>query len=127
MTITQHSWWKNAVVYQIYPASFQDSINDGIGDLRGIIQRLDYIQSLGVDVIWVCPMYESPQVDMGYDISNYESVHAPYGTVEDMEELVAQVHDRGMRIILDLVVNHTSDQHAWYAEHSITVSFNYQS
>ncbi|KAF2174128.1 glycoside hydrolase family 13 protein [Zasmidium cellare ATCC 36951] len=116
MTITQHPWWKNAVVYQIYPTSFQDSNNDGIGDLRGIIQRLDYIQSLGVDVIWVCPMYESPQVDMGYDISNYESVHAPYGTVEDMEELVAQVHDRGMRIILDLVVNHTSDQHAWFKE-----------
>lgn len=120
MTVTQHPWWKNATVYQIYPASFQDSNNDGIGDLRGITQQLDYIQALGVDVIWICPMYESPQVDMGYDISNYEAVHAPYGTVEDMEVLIAQVHDRGMRVILDLVVNHTSDQHAWYGKQIFT-------
>lgn len=125
MTITQHPWWKNAVVYQIYPASFQDSNNDGIGDLRGMIQRLDYIQGLGVDVIWICPMYESPQVDMGYDVSNYEAVHAPYGTVEDMDELIAQVHDRGMRIILDLVINHTSDQHAWYVGQFFYVSLNH--
>lgn len=113
MTISQHPWWKDATVYQIYPASFQDSNDDGIGDLRGIINRLEYIKSIGVDVIWVCPMYQSPQVDMGYDISDYQAVHEPYGTVADMEELISKVHQLGMRIILDLVVNHTSDQHAW--------------
>ncbi|KXT15305.1 hypothetical protein AC579_2806 [Pseudocercospora musae] len=113
MTISQHPWWKDATVYQIYPASFQDSNGDGIGDLRGIINRLEYIKSIGVDVIWVCPMYQSPQIDMGYDISDYQAVHEPYGTVADMEELITKVHQLGMRIILDLVVNHTSDQHAW--------------
>jgi oligo-1,6-glucosidase len=81
-------WWKDVTVYQIYPASFNDSNNDGIGDLPGIVQKLDYIQSLGVEVIWVCPMYASPQIDMGYDISDYEAVHPPYSTVEDMEILI---------------------------------------
>ncbi|THW32610.1 alpha-glucosidase [Aureobasidium pullulans] len=112
----QHPWWKEATVYQIYPASFNDSNDDGIGDIPGITQKLDYIQSLGVDVIWVCPMYDSPQVDMGYDISDYEAVYPPYGTVQDMEVLIHEVHSRGMKIILDLVVNHTSDQHAWFKE-----------
>ncbi|KAI5270985.1 alpha-glucosidase [Aureobasidium subglaciale] len=113
---TEHPWWKEATVYQIYPASFNDSNDDGIGDIPGITQKLGYIQSLGVDVIWVCPMYDSPQIDMGYDISDYEAVYPPYGTVQDMEVLIKEVHSRGMKIILDLVVNHTSDQHAWFKE-----------
>jgi alpha-glucosidase len=110
MTVTQRPWWKDGVVYQIYPASFKDSNGDGIGDLNGIISELDYIRSIGVDVIWICPMYDSPQVDMGYDVRNYEDVYAPYGTLQDMERLIDETHNRGMRIILDLVVNHTSDQ-----------------
>ncbi|CAK3760779.1 alpha-glucosidase [Lecanosticta acicola] len=116
MTITQHPWWKNAIVYQIYPASFQDSNGDGIGDLQGIIQRLEYIKSVGADVVWICPMYQSPQIDMGYDISDYQAVHAPYGSMEDMDKLISRVHQLGMRIILDLVVNHTSDQHSWFKQ-----------
>ncbi|KAK3182214.1 hypothetical protein K4F52_006583 [Lecanicillium sp. MT-2017a] len=109
-------WWKQAVIYQIYPASFCDSNGDGVGDLPGITSKLDYIASLGVNVIWICPMYDSPQVDMGYDIANYEEVYGPYGTVEDMETLIRETHARGMRIMLDLVINHTSDQHAWFKE-----------
>jgi alpha-glucosidase len=109
-------WWKHAVVYQIYPASFCDSNGDGVGDFRGIISKLDYIADLGANVIWVCPMYDSPQVDMGYDISNYEDVYQPYGTLQDMEALIQETHARGMRIMLDLVINHTSDQHAWFKE-----------
>ncbi|KAK4032134.1 glycoside hydrolase [Parachaetomium inaequale] len=118
MTVTarEKQWWKQAVIYQIYPASFCDSNGDGIGDLPGITSKLDYIASLGVDVIWICPMYDSPQVDMGYDISNYEDVYRPYGTVQDMETLIKETHARGMRIMLDLVINHTSDQHAWFKE-----------
>ncbi|CAA9964618.1 hypothetical protein PTT_12239 [Pyrenophora teres f. teres 0-1] len=116
MTVTQRPWWKDGVVYQIYPASFKDSNGDGIGDLNGIISELDYIRSIGVDVIWICPMYDSPQVDMGYDIRDYEDVYRPYGTVQDMERLIAETHARGMKIILDLVVNHTSDQHKWFLE-----------
>lgn len=114
MTISQQPWWKDATVYQIYPASYQDSNGDGIGDLRGIISRLEYIKSVGVDVVWICPMYQSPQIDMGYDISDYQAVHEPYGTMKDMDELISKVHQLGMRIILDLVVNHTSDQHLWF-------------
>lgn len=109
MTVTQRPWWKDGVVYQIYPASFKDSNGDGIGDFEGIISELDYIRSIGVDIIWICPMFDSPQVDMGYDIRNYEDVYAPYGTLQDMERLIAETHARGMRIILDLVVNHTSN------------------
>ncbi|OGE52222.1 hypothetical protein PENARI_c011G09268 [Penicillium arizonense] len=109
-------WWKNAIIYQIYPASFKDSNNDGIGDIPGIISSLDYITSLGVDVIWLCPMYDSPQIDMGYDVADYEKVYEPYGTVEDMEVLIDACHERGLHIILDLVVNHTSDQHKWFQE-----------
>ena len=116
MAIPERPWWKDGVVYQIYPASFKDSNGDGVGDIPGITQSLDYIKSLGVDIIWICPMYKSPQVDMGYDISNYEEVYAPYGTVADMEELISQCHDRGMRILLDLFINHTSDQHQWFKE-----------
>ncbi|ORY28197.1 alpha amylase [Naematelia encephala] len=109
-------WWKDAVVYQIYPASFKDSNGDGMGDLRGIIESLDYIKSVGADTIWVSPIFESPQVDLGYDISDYEKIHAPYGTVEDVEDLIHSCHAKGLRILLDLVVNHTSDQHKWFIE-----------
>lgn len=116
MTVSERKWWKDAVVYQIYPASFKDSNGDGVGDLQGIMSELDYIRSIGVDVIWICPMFDSPQVDMGYDISDYENVYPPYGTLQDMERLIAETHARGMRIVLDLVVNHTSDQHKWFQE-----------
>ena len=116
MDASTQPWWKDAVVYQIYPASFKDSNNDGIGDIPGITQSLDYIQSLGCNVLWICPMYASPQVDMGYDISDYEAVYPPYGTMQDMNVLIEEVHRRGLRIILDLVVNHTSDQHAWFKD-----------
>ncbi|KAI5456474.1 putative maltase MLT3 [Mariannaea sp. PMI_226] len=107
-------WWKHAVVYQIYPASFCDSNGDGIGDIPGITSKLDYLSDLGINAIWVCPMYDSPQVDMGYDISNYEDVYAPYGTLQDMETLIREAHTRGIRVMLDLVINHTSDKHAWF-------------
>ena len=109
-------WWKDGVVYQIYPASYKDSNSDGLGDIPGIISKVDYLRDLGIDTVWLSPMYESPQIDMGYDISNFEAVHAPYGTVEDMEALIKSCHDRDMRLILDLVINHTSDKHAWFKE-----------
>jgi len=109
-------WWKEAVFYQVYPASFKDSNGDGWGDIPGLISKLDYIASLSADVVWLSPMFESPQVDMGYDISNYEAVYAPYGSVEDVENLAKECHNRGMKLILDLVINHTSDQHAWFQE-----------
>ncbi|KAH7126460.1 family 13 glycoside hydrolase [Dactylonectria estremocensis] len=109
-------WWKHAVVYQIYPASYCDSNGDGVGDLAGITSKLDYIANLGVNVIWICPMYDSPQVDMGYDISNYEDVYAPYGTLQDMETLIREAHARDIRVMLDLVINHSSDKHAWFQE-----------
>ena len=107
-------WWKNAVVYQIYPKSFQDSNNDGIGDLQGIISRLDYLQKLGVDILWLNPIYESPQVDNGYDISDYRAINPILGTMTDFDQLLAAVHQRGMKLVMDLVVNHTSDQHRWF-------------
>jgi oligo-1,6-glucosidase/alpha-glucosidase len=110
------TWWKEAVVYQIYPRSFADSDGDGIGDLRGIIDRLDYVASLGVDVIWLNPVYESPQADNGYDISDYRAIHGEYGTMADWEELLEEVHARDMKLIMDLVVNHTSTEHEWFQQ-----------
>jgi alpha-glucosidase len=107
-------WWNNAVVYEIYPRSFQDSNGDGIGDLNGITQRLDYLKTLGVDAIWIGPMYPSPQVDFGYDISDYENVDSQYGTLADFDRLVAEAQKRGIRVLLDMVLNHTSDQHPWF-------------
>lgn len=107
-------WWKKAVVYQIYPKSFYDTTGSGTGDLRGIIQKLDYLKELGVDVLWLTPVYESPQNDNGYDISNYHKIHEEYGTMEDFKELLHQVHQRGMRLIMDMVVNHTSTEHEWF-------------
>ncbi|KAL2219255.1 alpha-amylase [Thermoascus aurantiacus ATCC 26904] len=108
------AWWKECSVYQIYPASFKDSNDDGIGDLPGIISKLDYIKKLGVDIVWLCPIYKSPQVDMGYDISDYYSIADQYGTVEDVERFIQGCHERGMKALMDLVVNHTSDQHEWF-------------
>ncbi|MFZ5625931.1 MAG: glycoside hydrolase family 13 protein [Bacillota bacterium] len=110
------AWWKEAVVYQIYPRSFMDSNGDGIGDLRGIISKLDYLQELGVDVIWLCPVYKSPNDDNGYDISDYRDIMTEFGTLADWEELLAEVHKRGMKLIMDLVVNHSSDEHPWFIE-----------
>lgn len=109
-------WWKEATFYQVYPASFKDSNGDGWGDIPGLLSKIPYIASLGVDVVWLSPMFESPQVDMGYDISDYEAVDPSYGTVEDVEALVKACHDNDMKLILDLVVNHSSDQHAWFKE-----------
>lgn len=109
-------WWKEAVGYQIYPRSFQDSNGDGIGDLQGIIQRLDYIKELGIDVIWICPMYKSPNDDNGYDISDYQDIMAEFGTMGDFDQLLKEVHARGMKLIIDLVPNHTSDEHQWFVE-----------
>ncbi|KYH14443.1 glycoside hydrolase family 13 protein [Staphylococcus kloosii] len=109
-------WWKEAVAYQVYPRSFNDSNNDGIGDLRGVINKLDYLQDLGIDVIWLSPMYKSPNDDNGYDISDYQDIMDEFGTMEDFDELLASIHERGMKLILDLVVNHTSDEHPWFIE-----------
>lgn len=109
-------WWNNSVVYQIYPKSFQDSNGDGVGDLQGIISRLDYLQKLGVDIIWLNPIYKSPQVDNGYDISDYQAINPTLGTMDDFNELIKGIHSRGMKLVMDLVVNHTSDQHKWFQE-----------
>ena len=109
-------WWKQAVVYQIYPRSFADSNGDGIGDIPGIIGRLDYLSALGVDVLWLSPVYPSPQDDNGYDISDYQGIEPTFGTLADFDELLVGVHDRGMKLVMDLVVNHTSDEHPWFVE-----------
>jgi len=109
-------WWKEQVVYQLYPRSFRDSNGDGIGDLRGIIEKLDYLESLGIDVVWLNPVYESPNDDMGYDISDYKSIMKEFGTMEDFDELLKGLHDRGIKLIMDLVANHTSDEHVWFQE-----------
>jgi alpha-glucosidase len=110
------TWWKHAVIYEIYPRSFQDSNGDGVGDLNGITLRLDYLKRLGVDAIWISPMYPSPQVDFGYDISNYEDVDPQYGTLADFDRLVADGKQRNIRVILDMVLNHTSDKHRWFVD-----------
>ncbi|CAF4547585.1 unnamed protein product [Rotaria sp. Silwood2] len=115
-TNIRRKWWKESVVYQIYPRSFQDSNGDGIGDIRGILQRLDYIKNLGADIIWICPIFKSANDDNGYDISDYQDIMDVFGTMEDVDELIKQVHNRNMRIIFDLVLNHTSDEHPWFIE-----------
>lgn len=103
-------WYKDALIYELHVRAFADSNGDGIGDLPGIYSKLDYIKTLGVDIVWVCPIYKSPQVDMGYDISDYKDIHAPYGTVQDVDRIIEGCHQRGMKFVMDLVVNHTSDQ-----------------
>ena len=109
-------WWQTGVVYQIYPRSFQDSNGDGVGDLNGIRQRLDYLKWLGIEAVWISPIYPSPMADFGYDISDYTGIHPLFGTVEDFDLLLHEVHQRGMKLILDLVPNHTSDRHPWFLE-----------
>ena len=109
-------WWRERVFYQIYPRSFQDSNGDGIGDLRGIISRLDYLQWLGIGAIWLCPVYDSPNADMGYDIRDYEQIMKEFGTMEDFELLLAELHRRDIKLVMDLVVNHSSDEHPWFVE-----------
>lgn len=113
-------WWKSSVVYQVYPQSFKDSNNDGIGDFQGIIEKLPYLKELGINVIWLNPIFESPLVDNGYDISDYTKTLAQYGNIEDFKELLAEAHILGIKIILDLVVNHTSDQHEWFKQSKIS-------
>src|SRR3954465_12479564 len=110
------AWWKHAVFYEIYPRSFADSNNDGIGDLPGINSKMDYLHWLGVDEIWISPMFPSPQVDFGYDVSDYENVDPKYGTLADMDKLLANGKSKNMKVILDYVVNHTSDKHPWFIE-----------
>lgn len=110
------NWWKESVVYQIYPRSFKDSNGDGIGDLKGIISKLDYLKELGIDVIWLSPIYKSPNDDNGYDISDYQEIMDEFGTMEDFDTLVKEVHSRGLKLMLDIVVNHTSDEHNWFKE-----------
>lgn len=112
----KRNWWKEAVVYQIYPRSFMDSNGDGIGDLKGITSRLDYLKELGIDVIWLSPVYQSPNDDNGYDISDYQAIMEEFGTMEDFDEMLSQAHSRGLKIVMDLVVNHTSDEHRWFVE-----------
>ena len=109
-------WWHNEIIYQVYPRSFQDSNDDGVGDLQGIIQRLDYLKWLGIKAIWVSPIYPSPMADFGYDISDYQNIHPLFGNFGDFEELLSEIHARDMKLILDLVPNHTSDQHPWFLE-----------
>ncbi len=112
----ERKWWHDSVVYQIYPRSFKDSNGDGIGDLVGIIEKLDYLKELGIDVIWLSPVYDSPNDDNGYDIRDYEAIMAEFGTMADFDRLLDQAHERGIKIVMDLVVNHSSDEHAWFAE-----------
>ena len=112
----KRTWWKEAVIYQIYPRSFMDMDGDGIGDLKGITSKLEYLQYLGIDVIWLSPIYQSPNDDNGYDISDYRAIMREFGTMEDFDELLQKAHERGIRIVMDLVVNHTSDEHAWFIE-----------
>ena len=116
MTEMKKPWWKNAVVYQIYPKSFQDSNGDGIGDIKGIIRRLDYLEELGIDAVWLSPVYCSPQDDNGYDISDYQDIDPMFGNLSDMEELIREAKKHNIRIVMDLVLNHTSDEHRWFQE-----------
>ena len=119
-------WWKRAVIYQIYPKSFKDTTGNGVGDIPGIIEKLDYLQDLGIDVLWLNPVYPSPQKDNGYDISDYYNIYDVYGTMEDFERLLTEAHARGMKIIMDIVINHTSTDHAWFQAASSDVSSPYR-
>lgn len=116
MDFFEKKWWKEAIGYQIYPKSFYDSNDDGIGDIRGIIEKLDYLAHLGVNLLWLCPFYQSPMDDNGYDVSDYYNIALEFGTLEDVKELIQKAHEKGIKIIADLVLNHTSDEHAWFME-----------
>ena len=109
-------WWKTAVVYQIYPRSFADSNGDGMGDIPGITAHVDYLAELGVDVVWLSPVYRSPMDDNGYDISDYQDIDPLFGTLDELDTLIAALHERGIKLVMDLVVNHTSDEHPWFVE-----------
>ena len=115
-SIPGRAWWKEAVVYQIYPRSFKDSDGDGVGDLKGIISKLDYIKSLGVDAIWLNPIYQSPNYDNGYDVSDYTKIQPQYGSNEDFDALLKGLHDRGIKLVMDIVVNHSSSEHDWFKQ-----------
>ncbi len=119
-------WWKESVVYQIYPRSFCDSNGDGIGDIKGITSKMDYLKDLGIDVIWLSPVYESPNDDNGYDISDYQAIMKEFGTMEDFEEMLGAAHERGIKLVMDLVVNHTSDEHPWFVESRKSVDNPYR-
>ncbi|MCF8000351.1 MAG: alpha-glucosidase [Halanaerobiales bacterium] len=124
--MVNNRWWKEAVVYQIYPRSFNDSNQDGIGDIPGIIEKLDYVKDLGIDVIWLCPIYKSPNADNGYDISDYQAIMDDFGDLEDVERLIEEIHKRDMKVIFDLVVNHTSDEHEWFIKSSSSLENEYR-
>ena len=109
-------WWQEVVVYQIYPRSFRDSNGDGIGDIAGMTEKLDYLEKLGIGAIWLSPVYQSPNDDNGYDISDYEAILDEFGTMEEMEHFIAEAEKRNIKVVMDLVVNHTSDEHAWFVE-----------
>ena len=112
----QPKWWKEAVVYQIYPRSFKDSDGDGIGDIKGITSKLDYLKSLGINTVWLNPIYSSPNDDNGYDISDYRNIMKEFGTMEDFDNMLKGMHERGIKLIMDLVVNHSSDEHEWFKQ-----------
>jgi oligo-1,6-glucosidase len=113
---TDHKWWKEAVVYQLYPRSSKDSDGDGIGDLKGIIEKLDYLKSLGVNVVWLNPIYSSPNDGNGYDVSDYRGIMKEFGTMADFDALLKGMHDRGLKLVMDVVVNHSSDEHEWFKQ-----------
>ncbi|MGV3464059.1 MAG: alpha-amylase family glycosyl hydrolase, partial [Heyndrickxia sp.] len=114
----KHQWWKKAAVYQIYPRSFYDTTGNGIGDIQGVIKKLDYLKKLGIDVVWLTPIYQSPQRDNGYDISDYYRIYEEFGTMEDFDQLLEEAHQRDIKIIMDIVVNHTSIDHEWFKQAS---------
>ena len=116
MSKNKHAWWQEGIIYEVYIRSFKDSNGDGIGDIKGVLQKLDYIKWLGVNTIWITPFYPSPMKDLGYDISDYTGTDPVFGTMEDVDELISQVHKRNMKLVIDLVPNHTSDQHEWFKE-----------
>ncbi|HAP63931.1 MAG TPA: alpha-glucosidase, partial [Cytophagales bacterium] len=116
LSANERAWWKEGIVYQVYPRSFQDTDGDGVGDLKGILQRVDYLDRLGIDIIWLNPIYGSPNDDNGYDISDYQAIMEGFGTMADFDTLLAALHDRGIRLVMDLVVNHTSDEHEWFQQ-----------
>lgn len=112
----ENNWWRESVVYQVYTASFKDTTGNGKGDLNGVISKLPYLKQLGVDIVWLCPIYASPMVDMGYDISDYRAIHPDFGTMDDWERMIQEAHRTGLKVVMDLVVNHTSDEHEWFQD-----------